>query len=203
MQVLAVALWFAVVGGLLASLWLIVRRSRRRARRIAEQLAGAIVPTTTPLIIGPNRKEHALTAILATILLANGVAAFVDGRVSVALPLTLAFAPLLAFAARKALQRRPELVVDGEGINFGLGEPIRWIDVQQVRLRERPTSYGVSRHELVLELRPGAAPPPGDHRFRRGQHGDSITLQLEMLSRNWNEVAVAVQDRFGSRLVMD
>ena len=127
----------------------------------------------------------------------------VDGRRVVLGLLSLSFAPLAVFYARGAIRRRPRLIVDGDGLTVvPFEKTIRWGEVeQQIYLRQRRVGFGLSFHDLVIEPRPrvsGVAAQP--QLSARGQ-GGSITLELETLSMSWNDVAAAVQARFGRRIV--
>jgi hypothetical protein len=191
-SVLGGILVFAVIGGLLWSIWLIIRRSKRRTRRIDEQLRGEIVPTSSRLVIRTSHKENTAFAVFFGVFVGDGVEALVLGRIALGLVLIIGFGPFAILYVRRAVQRRPELVVDGDGISVGSpSNAIPWEEIEHVRLRERHLGFGLSLHELVF------LPSP------RAIHPGEITLQHEHLSMSWNDVAAAVQARFGRRILAE
>ena len=202
-QTLAGVLLIAFLGGVSVALVVVIRGSRRRQMRMREQLAAEIVPTDTRLVVMINRKEVAVHAVFFGLLFAMGVGSVVAGHVVVGSLVALLTGPSAALFLRSIRRRRIAMILDGEGIRLRSGSSLRWDDLNQIRLRERSTTGGVL-HELALQLRPGVLPErPAHGRRGRVARADSLTVPLEMLSMDWNDVAAAVQARFGRRLLSD
>jgi hypothetical protein len=197
MAVVWTILWFVIVGGLLGCLWLIVRRSRRRAARIAAQLAEPIVPAHNRVVVWRSRKANAAFGVFFAFLLAGSIQSLLHGRLWLAL-VVLLFGWLCVFYVRRAVQRGPALVIDGDGLTVGSsGRSMRWEDVQDLAVREGHSSYGVANYTLVGEVKqrgPDASEPATN---------EPIDVDLDYPSMSWNDIVEAIEQRYGRRLPVE
>jgi hypothetical protein len=193
-QIALAVIDIALIGGLLWSLWFVIHRSRQRARRIAEQLDEPIILTKDRLLIRINRREAIASTSPMLVLTAMGLEAIAIGKVATGFILLAVFTPLLLFGGREVLQRRPVLVLDGNGMTV-LGwkgmtlSPtemyISWTSIREAWVKER-TSFGSTRHELMCEL----VPP------------ERVEVPLERRSMPWNDLVRAIEDRLGRRVMV-
>ena len=175
----------AIIAGLLASLWWVVRNTRRTARRTASQLLEPVRATNERLEIMANRKAYAALAALSGWITVALTIRMLAGEWTLAVVVPIGAMPLV-LSVRGLLRRAPMLVVDGNGVTLASGETIAWDAIGAVNLIERVGSYGISRHRLVFDQ----------------VGGESVEVSLEMLALRWNDVAKAVEARSGSRLIL-
>ncbi len=190
------AIDIAVIVTPLSCLWLIVRRARRRAERIADQLAGPIVPTGDLLLVKRNRRVALAWAVLF-VLFGPGMAAKA-GSYNLALGIAAGVALVTIFFVhvQMALQRRPVLELDGDGMRITpSGKVIPWTSVEDLWIEEARAVFGLRRHTLRCDYYQATTATPG----HTGTGIDLATarLPLETLSTPWNDVVSAIQVRFG------
>ncbi len=186
MQVIAGIAVIGLLGGLLYALWAVIRRSRRRTRRIAEQLGRGIEPTSTRLIVRRNRKATAAFTLFFAYLAALGISQGLASGSSGGTVFGLVAALLSALALRLTMDRAPVLVLDGHGFETRKAGLIPWDTVDEVRL-EGWKGY-VTHYELCFKLKEDA------------RLDEDVTVPLDWLSPRWNDIVEGVQDRFGQRV---
>jgi len=185
-----------IIGGLLWSLWFVFAHGRRERKRIAEHLAAPLEESDAHIVVRANFKASIFYALffgwLAVAVAIRAVETSADGETLV-LALSAALMAWLASGyAKRALLRRPMLSVDGNGLTVGWpARTIPWRDLQQVRLVEYRSAFGVTRHRLACEVA-----------REDGTGSDQLAIELELLSLSWNEVVVALQNHMGRRVAV-
>jgi len=181
----------AIMVGLLWSLWFVFAYSRRQRKRLSEQLAAPLARTESRVLVRPDLRVCSAAAFgFAWLTVLSSIKA-VEGSQTSAVFAVVCVA-VCAFYGRRALLRRPVLTIDGRGLTIGNStRAIPWSAVQQVRVVEYASTYGVTRHRLDCDIA-----------REDGTGTDEVTVPLETLSLPWHEVVMAVQNRMGRRVVV-
>jgi hypothetical protein len=197
----------AIMGGLLWSLWFVWHSSRRRTKRIKDELAGPITPTADAVLVGRNRKAVVPGVVILTLIAIRAASEMAD-ETALAVIIVLICGASAYGLARIGLARGPALIMDGKGMTinpFGRLIPSRklipWESVHGVWVEERRGLYGISRHELTCEYEPDGS--PADELNSQRTTAERVTLPLDTLSMPWNDITQAIQDRLGRRVVLE
>jgi hypothetical protein len=142
----------AVIAGLIASLWIVVRRSRGRREWIAKQFREEIVPARSALAIGANHKANGAYAVFFGCLMAAAAGQILDGRAALGIALVFVSGGPV-FYARRAVRRAPLFVIDSEGISVASsGEQSRGTRSSRFDSKSGRGACGVSYHDLVCDI---------------------------------------------------
>jgi hypothetical protein len=135
--------------------------------------------------IGFSRRLAGAFALLFAAVAVSGAwqAASAGGAIRAAVVLTLFGGVAVAFAAQ-ALQRRPVLVLDEQGLtDVRGGVSVRWQEIEAARVaRRRPRC-----HDLVLTI----------------ARGQTVRLSLDQLTRRSAEIARLLEGRTGRAVELE
>jgi len=178
----------AFMGGLLASLWFVMRKSRQRTKRIAEQLAEPVTPADDCVFVGRDRRPALVAGVVFAVMAFSALFWGVQRNAAADLLVLFVVGAGFIVFGRYALRRGPVLALDGRGLTIESRRFIPWASVEKAWLDETRGLYGVSRYSLTFEtIEPGDGPP----------QTEKLTVPLEMLRMPWNEIVIAIQDRLG------
>ncbi len=183
-----------IIAGLLWSLWFVFAHGRRERKHIAEQLAAPLEESDERVVVRANFKASVFYALLfgglAVAVAVRAVETNAGGESLVLALCGVLMAWLAGSYGKRALLRRPVLSVDGAGLTVGWpARTVPWRDLQQVRLVEYRSAFGVTRHRLACQVA-----------REDGAGIDQLTIELELLSLPWNDVVVAFQNHMGRRV---
>jgi hypothetical protein len=132
-------------------------------------------------------------AILFAVIAANVV---VRGHDAVAVVVLLALlTPVVILFARFAVQTKPVLVIDCDGIDVARERrTLGWGDIATIAIDEGAGLYGVETHTLVLRVAPHAVRGPNP---RVTTDSETVTVPLGLLSPNWHQIARAIHELSG------
>ncbi len=135
--------------------------------------------------IGFSRRLVFAFASVFAILAISGVWRAISSHEAVRpLIVLVTFGGLSAVYAALLFQRRPVLVLDGDGLtDIRRSIVVRWHDIEAIHVAERRRTLD-RYHDLVLTLAPE----------------QTLSLSLDQLTRRWSDVVELIEGRIGTQV---
>jgi hypothetical protein len=168
-------------------------------------IEGAIGPDA--VVIGANHRKTGLAALFLIVgfgIALKGALAARNPDPWLLLVLAGLFGPFIFMFARRAVTRRPALVIDSDGLtDCQTGVRLAWGEIADLYAREYQGFLGLDHQLVVTATSPALLQErwhtPRRFGLRRPKDG-LLEIQLDLLSPGWEAIADIVESKSGRSL---